>query len=133
MRGNDLRRSTILPLSFESFGGWAPEALHFFQELSRRTAAACLEPMSEVHPRFMQRLSMAIWRGISRCILSKIAGTLADDQDCFLAEPQDREKQQLAMRPYTPTDSHKIMKVGKSTLEEHCFSSSICIKTSRKM
>ena len=79
----DPARAIFLPLACETFGGWAPEALDFFKELSRRLAAKTHDPVSEVHPQFMQRLSMAIGRGVARCMLRRLASNLEDDVACY--------------------------------------------------
>ena len=62
----------FIPVAIETSGVMEPQSLHFMRELGRRVGRQTGDPLASSH--LFQRLSTAIQRGNSACIMGGLRG-----------------------------------------------------------
>jgi hypothetical protein len=67
----------FLPLSCDTFGVWSPGAEEFFNKLAREYAHVTFSPAPEALSQLQQRLSMCIFKNVSRQIIKRAVSPLA--------------------------------------------------------
>ena len=72
-------REVFIPLALEMWGGWHPEAITTLTKLATRMAHASMSDVGVTRSRFLQQLSVSLYKGVANAMESRICCSMADD------------------------------------------------------